>query len=132
MEVLTAQRPRGRELPLRALSTAGRFGVAWLLALAALLAGTGVLYLVAHEPVLRIGPHVTGALPLEQLAGNDAQPLASLVVAWVPAGFVAGLAVGLLTRLGGVARVTSLAASCAVVLFTAGAFSDAIAVNDPV
>jgi hypothetical protein len=117
---------------LRALSTAGRFGVAWLFALAALFAGTGILYLVAHEPVLRIGPHVRGALPLEQLAGNDAQPLGRLVVAWVPAGFAAALAVGLLTSIGGLVRVISLAATAAVVLWVAGGFSDAIAVNDPV
>lgn len=132
MEVLTAQQPRSRALPIGALWTGLRFVAAWLLALGALVAGTGILYLIAHEPLLRIGPEVSGSLPLEQLAGHDAQPLARLVVAWVPAGFAAGLALALLTRLGGVARVASLAALCAVVLLAAGAFSDAIAVNDSV
>jgi hypothetical protein len=53
------------------------------------------------------------------------------VIAWVPAGFVAGLALASLTRLGTVARVASLTALAAAVLLLTGAMSDAVAVNDP-
>jgi len=111
---------------LRALKAAG----GWVIAVAALFAGAGELYLI-RDAALRIGPKVQGALPLEQLAGQDAQPLLHLAIAWVPAGFVAGLALASLTRLGTVARTVSLAALAALVLLLTGALSDSIAVNDP-
>jgi hypothetical protein len=102
----------------------------WLIALGAVFAGIGELYLI-RDAALGLGPHVAGALPLEQLAGQAGQPLLHLVIAWVPAGFVAGLALASMTRLGSVARTGSLAALAALVLLLAGAMSDAIAVNDP-
>ncbi|SRR5581483_545348 len=135
MEVLTARRVGHRELSapaVRAVSAVSRIAAAWLLAGAALLAGMGILYLIRGEALLRIGPELRGALPLEQLAGGDTQPLARLVVAWVPAGFAAGLVLATLTRLSAMTRVASLAAAAAVVLIATGALSDAIAVNDPV
>jgi hypothetical protein len=124
MEAIAVRRPS-------VIGTSFRAATGWLVALGALFAGVGVLYLIHQEAAFAIGPDVQGALPLEQLAGQDAQPLMHLAIAWVPAGFVAGLALAVLTRLGSVARTVSLAALAWAVLFIAGALSDAIAVNDP-
>jgi hypothetical protein len=129
MEAISAhlsRRPSLADTSLRVLKTAG----AWLIALGALFAGVGELYLI-RGAALGIGPQVHGALPLEQLAGHDSQPLLHLVIAWVPAGFVSGLALVGLTRLGTVARLVSLAAVAAAVLLLTGALADSIAVNDP-
>jgi hypothetical protein len=130
VEAITASRPERHfsvlGAALRGLKAAG----GWLIAVAALFAGAGELYLI-RAAGLGIGPEVHGALPLDQLAGQDAQPFLHLAVAWVPAGFVAGLALASLTRLGTVARTVSLAALAAFVLLLTGALSDSIAVNDP-
>ena len=130
MEATTAPRST-RHVPtvgglVRVLKGAG----GWLIAVTALFAGIGELYLIRHA-ALGIGPGIHGALPLEQLAGQDAQPLLHLVIAWVPAGFAAGLALATLTRLAPLARTASLAVLAAAVLLIAGAMSDAVAVNDP-
>jgi hypothetical protein len=100
-------------------------------ALAALFAGIGILYLIRDAGAFGIGPDVRGALPLEQLAGQDAQPLFHMVIAWIPAGFCAGLALAALTRIGSLARTLSLAALAVIVLMLAGGISDSVAVNDP-
>jgi hypothetical protein len=60
--------------------------------------------------VLAHGPLVSGALPLEELAARGSQPLLRMVVAWLPAGFAAGLALALATRL----RMLVIAASTGV------------------
>jgi hypothetical protein len=104
--------------------------VALVVSLAALFAGVGILYLI-RGAALGFGPGVRGALPLEQLAGQDAQPLSHMVIAWVPAGFAAGIALASLTKLGAAARTVSLTALAAVSLLLAGALADSIAVNDP-
>jgi hypothetical protein len=129
MEATTAHVAHRPTLPAVLLGVIRSIG-GWLIALAALLAGIGELYLI-RDAALSIGPQIRGALPLEQLAGQSGQPLIHLVIAWVPAGFVAGLALASLTRLGSVARTISLAALAAAVLLLAGALSDSIAVNDP-
>jgi hypothetical protein len=103
---------------------------AFLLSLSALIAGAGILYLI-RGAALGFGPAVHGALPLEQLAGRDAQPLSHMAIAWVPAGLAAGLALVSLTKLGKVTRTVLLAALAAVTLLLAGALADSIAVNDP-
>jgi hypothetical protein len=54
-----------------------------------------------------------------------------MVIAWVPAGFAAGLALLSLTRLGPLSRTISLTALAAICLLLAGGLSDSIAVNDP-
>jgi hypothetical protein len=104
--------------------------VGFVVSLAALFAGVGILYLI-RGAALGFGPEVRGALPLEQLAGQDAQPLFHMVIAWIPAGFVAGIALTFLTRLGAAARTVAVAALAAVSLLLAGAVADSIAVNDP-
>ena len=104
---------------------------AFVVALAALFAGVGILYLIHQTGAIGLGPRVHHALPLEQLAGKDSQPLFHLLIAWVPAGFVAGLALIALTRFGVVARTASLTVLAALILLLAGAISDSVAVNDP-
>jgi hypothetical protein len=100
--------------------------------LAATVAGVGWLYLLFRTAGLDAGPRLSGALPLQQLAGSDAQPLARLAVAWLPAGLAAGGALAALTRLGPVARAVAVAAVAGTLLFVAGAVSDAIALNEGV
>jgi hypothetical protein len=121
--------PAARRTP--ALARAARIAGAWMVAVGSVAAGIGVLYLIRGTGTLAIGPSVRGALPLEQLAGRDAQPLAALIVAWVPAGLVAGLALRGATRMGPAARAISLALLAEVLLVLAGAASDAAAINEP-
>lgn len=128
MEAIAARRSRLRLGRLgESLASLGAF----LIAFASLFAGVGMLYLIRDESLLRMGPMVPGALPLEQLAGQDNQPLAHMVIAWLPAGFVAGLVLASVTRLGAAARTACLAGLSALTLLLAGALSDSIAVNDP-
>jgi hypothetical protein len=91
--------------------------------------GIGWLYLLRSVPVLAIGPQVDGALPLQQLAGDDAQPLLRVALAWVPAGAVAGAALRRLTALHELPRIAALSAVALVVLVVAGAISDAAAIS---
>jgi hypothetical protein len=90
------------------------------------------VYLLRQAGALGAGPDVRGALPLQQLAGGEAQPLARLVVAWVPAGSIATLALAFLTRLRPATRAVAVAVGFFAVLFVAGAASDAVAVTDPI
>ena len=132
MEATTVQTPIGQLAgPARLALAVLRWIAAWLIALTALAAGIGVLYLIRSEALLAIGPRIPGALPLQQLAGGEAQPLLRLALAWVPAGLIAGLAFGFLTGLGSGIRAGSLAALAGIVLLTAGAAADAIAITDP-
>jgi hypothetical protein len=91
----------------------------------AVVAGVGWLYLIRSAAVLGGGPRLQGALPLQQLAGDDAQPLLRMAAAWLPAGAVAGLALG---RLGRLRRPVPIAAGIgAALLVVSGAASDAVA-----
>jgi hypothetical protein len=116
---------------MRTIATVLRATIAGLIALGTLFAGVGVLYLVRREGLLAIGPDIRGALPLQQLAGGEAQPLLRMLLAWVPAGLVAGIGLALLTRLGQLARAAVLSALAATILLLAGAAADAIAISDP-
>src|SRR5262245_54470291 len=109
MEAITAERPDGRlsSAPRRLLTGLGAL-IAGVVSLAAVFAGVGVLYLIRGVSPLALGPEISGALPLQQLAGGESQPLLRLAVAWVPAGFVAALALASLTRLGPRARVAAI------------------------
>jgi hypothetical protein len=122
---------QGRARRSPALARVARVAGAWLIATASVAAGIGVLYLIRDTGTLAIGPAIRGALPLEQLAGRDSQPLAVMIVAWLPAGLVAGLALRAATRVGPAARAACLALLAGVLLLFAGAASDAAAVNDP-
>ena len=114
----------------RATGTVARTLAAALAIVLALVAATGWLYRLRTTGALAIGPRFAGALPLQQLAGSDAQPLARLALAWIPAGAVAGAALSRLTRLGRAACAAAIAAGSWAVLILAGAVSDAVAVSD--
>jgi hypothetical protein len=107
-----------------------RVTIAWVLGLLTAPAAIGILYLLRSFAALSVGPEVTGSLPLQQLAHGEAQPFLHVLVAWVPAGLVAGL---LLRHLGRVRPAPGLAALAAVVfalLIVAGAGADAVAVSE--
>lgn len=101
----------------------------WVIAIAAIAAGVGWLYLLDRMHALDLGPHAKGALPLEELASRGAQPLARMVVAWAPAGFAATLALTHLARVRRVPAVVSVAALATVILFATTAASEALARN---
>lgn len=63
-----------------------------VIVVAGLLAGTGWLYVLRSLHWLRLGPRVSDALPLLQLASSDGQPLVRIVVAWTLAGALTGVA----------------------------------------
>jgi hypothetical protein len=107
-----------------------RSAAGWMIATASVVAGVGLTYLLRGAAVLDFGPRVGGALPLQQLAGGETQPLARMAVAWLCAGGVAGLALAALTRWRIVTRTVGLALLAAGLLLSAGAVSDAVAVSD--
>lgn len=111
---------------------AARSAAGWLIATASVVAGVGLAYLLRDSAVLDFGPRVAGALPLQQLAGGESQPLARMAVAWLCAGGVAGLALATLTRAGIVPRTVALAVLAGGMLLLAGAISDAAAVSEPI
>lgn len=118
---------RAVHLGLRGLrATAG-----WVTVVLTVVGGVGMLYLLHSLGALAAGPGVHGALPLQQLAGNETQPLLRMIVAWVPAGTVAGLGLLWLTRVRPAPGVAGIALLCAVLLVIAKATSDAVAVSVP-
>ena len=111
-------------LGLRALALAG-------IVIVAVLAGIGWLYLLRDAGVLAGGPALAEALPLQRLAGDAAQPLGRIVVAWLPTGAVAG---ALLVRAGFARRglrAALLFAGAAALLILLSGVSDAITESDP-
>src|SRR4051812_25654475 len=77
--------------------------------LVATLAAFGWLYVLRRSGAIAAGPELPDALPLQRLAGGAAQPLSRVVLAWLPAGVVAGLALKWtgLGRRGGLAGVAA-------------------------
>lgn len=100
--------------------------------MAAIPAAVGWLYLLRGVGVLAAGPGVPGALPLEQLAGVDDQPVLRLLVVWIPAGAIAGRVLASESRASRLRRVGAIMGLGALVLFVAGALSDAATISDPV
>jgi hypothetical protein len=98
---------------------------------AAVVAGTGWLYLMRHTSVLAVGPSFRGALPLQQLAGGSAQPLGRMAAAWIPAGLALGMSLAWITGLPRWARAAIAALGAIVLLPPASVVSDAIAQNEP-
>jgi len=95
-------------------------------------AATGWLYTLRNLEVLRVGPHVSGALPLQQLARSDDQPLLRLIVVWVPAGALAAALLSRWARMSAPAVLASIVAIAFVLLVLAGAMSDAVAISESV
>jgi hypothetical protein len=93
-------------------------------------AGIGWLYLLRHAGSLSAGPRIDEALPLQRLAGGDVQPLARLVVAWVPAGVISGLiltAAGFRRR---APRAALMFVTTLVLLLALGAAADAVTASE--
>ncbi len=126
-----ADRPWHRLPPSRSARRRAVGLGALLLTVVAVAGGVGVLYLIRHVPWLAGPPTLSGALPLQQLAGEASQPLARLVVAWLPAGLVAGFALGTLSRLDRPGRAIAAGSVAAVMLVAAGAGADAVAISGP-
>ncbi len=101
--------------------------MAWLLVVVLILAGVGWLDLLRRAGVAGFGPRVPEALPLEQLAGEDRQPLLRLMLAWLPVGALAALVLGA----GGRAQATTLALLAFALLGAIGAASDAASISGP-
>ena len=102
-----------------------------LVVIVAVAAGVGWLYLLRDLHAVDVGRSFAGALPLERLARADAQPLGRLVVAWVPAGLVAGLALGAIgvgTRAG---RALAVAPVALLTVFLTSAASEAVTASEP-
>jgi hypothetical protein len=94
-----------------------------LIAAVAVLAGVGWLYLLRDAGLLGVGPRPHGALPLQQLAGDDGQPLLRMAGAWLPTGAAAAAA---LARLRVRRPVAVVAAVALLTLVLTGAASDAV------
>lgn len=100
-----------------------------VLVVLALVAGMGWLYLLRDLGAFDAGPKLAGALPLEQLAREDDQPLLRVAIAWLSTGVVAGLA---LTWAGADRRGRRglrVVVVAIVLLFVTGAAADAIAIS---
>jgi hypothetical protein len=96
------------------------------------LAASGWLYLLTKVGPLGLGPSLRGSLPLEQLAGQDAQPLGRIVAAWLPAGALGGGILAATTTWRRGVRGAVVALVFAFVLACAGAVSDAVAISERV
>jgi hypothetical protein len=94
--------------------------------LLAALAGVGLLYGLRGLHWFAIGPRVPDALPLLQLAGFDGQPLGRVLVGWLLAGAVLGVA---LIRLRPSRRLLVVAVFGAAILLFASDASFALARN---
>ncbi len=110
----------------RALSLVGGAGAGLLVVLVSLLAGYGWLYGLRQTGSLRVGPPVADSLPLLQLAGFDRQPLARVVVAWLLAGLIAGVA---LIRVRPLQRASIVGVLGLVLLLISSQAADALARN---
>jgi hypothetical protein len=96
----------------------------------AICAGVGWLYLLRDVGALALGPKLSGALPLEELASRGAQPLLRMIVAWLPAGLAIGIALALCTRLRTAAVGASAGLLALVVLGSTTAASEAVSRNE--
>jgi hypothetical protein len=103
-----------------------------LIVIAAVAAGIGWLYALRHAALLKIGPRFTDALPLQRLAGGAAQPLGRMVVAWLPAGLVAGVGIALVSRLRRPARALAVFVLALGLVLAASAVSDSLTHNESI
>jgi hypothetical protein len=100
--------------------------------LAAVGGGVGWLYALRHAHVLKVGPTLTDALPLQRLAGGAAQPLGRVAAAWLPAGLVAGVGVGLVSRLRRPGRGVAVFVLALALVVVVAAASDSVTHNEPI
>jgi hypothetical protein len=93
-------------------------------------AGIGWLYLLRHSAALDAGPGLREALPLQRLAGGATQPLLRLVVAWLPTGLIAGLALTAAGYRRRAARAAVMFVLTLILLVALGAMSDAVTASE--
>jgi hypothetical protein len=96
----------------------------------AVVAGAGWLYLLRDLAALAEGPRVSGALPLQRLAGGDAQPLVRVLAAWIPAALVCRMLLGTVTRLRAPGRAAAAGLGSLVLLLAYGAVADTVTASD--
>jgi hypothetical protein len=113
-------------LSRRTVRHGGAAAGALVILLAGLLAGTGWLYVLRGLHWLDVGPRIGDALPLLQLASFDAQPLLRVLVAWVLAGALTGVA---LSRVAPNRRVAPAFVTALVLLLLAAQESNAVTRN---
>lgn len=89
----------GARRPHHGVNAAGGVLYAALVVALSLLSGYGWLYVLRGLGAFEVGPRIGDALPLLQLAGADGQALLRVVVAWLVAGGVAGMALMAMSRL---------------------------------
>jgi len=114
------------------MRTSLRIAAAAAVAFAIACGALGWLYLLRTAGALDAGPAVAGALPLQRLAGGEAEPLARLLAAWLGAGAVEAVLLAALLRTGRAARAGFAAALAFVALVVVGALSDAVTASEPV
>jgi sulfite exporter TauE/SafE len=93
-------------------------------------AGIGWLYLLRDAAALDAGPSVREALPLQRLAGGAAQPLLRLVIAWLPAGLIAGVLLAAAGYRRRAVRAAVMFALTLVLLLALGAMADAVTASE--
>jgi hypothetical protein len=81
-----------------ALRRGGGASVSVVAVVAGLLAGTGWLYVLRGLHWLGVGPRISDALPLLALAASDGQPVVRVVIAWILAGALTGVALAEVAR----------------------------------
>jgi hypothetical protein len=108
-----------RELPLMLL-----------LGVVAAASGLGLLYLLRGAGVADVGPSSSGALPLEQLAGADAQPLARMALAWLPVGLAAGAVIAAFMRTSRPLALIGTTVVAGIVLVASGGVSESVENNE--
>lgn len=101
------------------------------MAVGCIIGGVGWLDLLRRGGIFPIGPRIPGALPLEQLAANDDQPLGRMLLAWLPVGALAGRALARGGRSSPRRVAFAVAAVAAVLLAAVGAVSDAATISGP-
>ena len=92
--------------------------------------GVGWMALLAHVAPLGVGPPVPGALPLQRLAGGEAQPLVRVLFAWIGAGLAMRAVLASAPR-GGLPRAATAAIVGAVTLVAVGGVQDAVTASEP-
>ncbi|MBV9214147.1 MAG: hypothetical protein JOZ25_10945 [Actinobacteria bacterium] len=102
----------------------------WAAAVVAIAAGVGWLYLLDGAHLFALGPNQRGALPLEELARRGAQPLARMVVAWVPTGAAAAIALVRVARTRSRTAVVAVGVLAFAILFPTTAGSEALERNE--
>jgi hypothetical protein len=103
----------------QALRLGGGIAATVMIVLTGLVVGTGWLYALRGLHWLGLGPRLGDALPLLQLAAFDGQPLLRVLVAWLLAGALTGVALNVSSP--GPRVLLALALALIVLMFAAQA-----------